>query len=167
MKFYGGLPPDVQLYTSALFTEIKISQIIVDLLFYGTPRGDYFSIKLFCVDVFSPDDLPYCLTNRFSEKHPPLERRFCSFLCFLTETISLTKNILKLENAFDTLREKSPDMELFLVRIFLYSNWNNSVFGHFSRGESYNFWLKLFTKFLHNNKFFQEFEEYLFLNCCF
>ena len=71
MKFYGGLPPDVQLYTSALFTEIKISQIIVDLLFYGTPRGDYFSIKLFCVDVFSPDDLPNCLTNSFSEKHPP------------------------------------------------------------------------------------------------
>ena len=59
------------------------------------------------------------------------------------------------------LREKCPDMELFLVRIFLYSDWiqrdtlylygvnlriqseyrrirtrNNSVFGHFSRSET-------------------------------
>ena len=41
----------------------------------------------------------------------------------------------------ETLREKCPNTELFLVRIFLYSDWirtkNNSVFEHFSRSESY------------------------------
>ena len=32
-----------------------------------------------------------------------------------------------------TLREKCPDTEFFLVRIFLYSDQENSVLGHFSR----------------------------------
>ena len=43
----------------------------------------------------------------------------------------------------NTLREKFPNRELFLVRIFLYSvqnrkMWtrNNSLFGHFSLSES-------------------------------
>ena len=31
-----------------------------------------------------------------------------------------------------TLHEKHPNAKLFLVRIFLYSDQNNSVFGHFS-----------------------------------
>ena len=38
-----------------------------------------------------------------------------------------------------SLRKMCPNTELFLVRIFLYSDWirtrNNSVFGHYSRSE--------------------------------
>ena len=94
-----------------------------------------------------------------------LQVLWLSTLIFLWFWIPVSWFLLVL--CYTAMREKCPDMELFLVRIFLYSNWNNTVFGHFSRSESYNFWLKLFTKFLHNNKFFQEFEEYLFLNCCF
>ena len=47
------------------------------------------------------------------------------------------------------LREKCPKTELFLVRIFLYSDWirrffvNNSVFGHFTRRVCVDFSLPL------------------------
>ena len=49
-----------------------------------------------------------------------------------------------------TLREKCPDTELFLVRIFLYSEYGEilSVFGHFSRSVMTNNSEKLF-KVLH------------------
>ena len=50
-------------------------------------------------------------------------------------------------------REKCPNAELFLVRIFLYSDWirtrNNSVFGHFSRSEIYSYHCWTLTD-LHN-----------------
>ena len=66
------------------------------------------------------------------------------------------KNVKGNEKSTHTLREKCPNTELFLVRIFLYSDWirrftinlriqsedrkirtrNNSVFGHFSRSNS-------------------------------
>ena len=36
----------------------------------------------------------------------------------------------------ETLREKCLNMDFFLVRIFLYSDHKNSVFGHFSCSEN-------------------------------
>ena len=54
----------------------------------------------------------------------------------------ITLYCLSIERMPITLREKCPNVELFLVRIFLYSGWkmrtrNNSVFGHFSRSVNY------------------------------
>ena len=46
-------------------------------------------------------------------------------------------------DAFHPLREKCPNTELFLVRLFLYSDWirtrNNSVFEHFSSSDQFIF----------------------------
>ena len=43
-----------------------------------------------------------------------------------------------LDSPREILCEKCPDKEFFLVRIFLYSDQKNSVFGHFSHSAAYN-----------------------------
>ena len=75
---------------------------------------------------------------------------FCVFcICFVSSCTALISVICNWRLSFFvvilisiSLREKCPNMELFLVRIFLYSDWyrkirtrNNFVFGHFPRSE--------------------------------
>ena len=81
-----------------------------------------------------------------------------------------------------SLPEKCPNTELFLVHIFLYSNWirtrNNSVFGHFSRSVCNilkfvslrsNIFLRMnpwqITRIRNNNKVIQNIPIDAFLNC--
>ena len=62
--------------------------------------------------------------------------QLCNFMWSLSEIFFFSQVSVYLRMII-SLREKCPNTELFLVRIFSYSDWirirNNSVFGHISR----------------------------------
>ena len=80
--------------------------------------------------------------------HFPFQLRYCLQIWLLIlnkfkriNNFFFTPEIIR--TPIFTLREKCPNMEFFLVRIFLYSDWirtrKNSVFAHFSRSVTYSF----------------------------
>ena len=84
---------------------------------------------------------PQRFTLKFIKKYN--SGKTAGFLACLEDKCYLINNVILFLSVFRALREKCPNTEFFLVRIFLYSDWitgkygpeRNSIFGLLSRSE--------------------------------